>query len=92
MKFITSKEIRNNPAALWSEDETVMMVNGKPKAIVLKAEDDIEKQIRNIKRLKAQVALEKLRLYSVRKGLDLLSDEEIIDEIEKIKKRYERRT
>ncbi|MGC8544456.1 hypothetical protein [Athalassotoga sp.] len=86
MKFITSKEIRNNPAALWSEDGTVIMVNGKPKAIVLKAEDDIEEQIRNIKRLKAQMALEKLRFYSVKKGLDLLSDEEIINEIEKIKK------
>ncbi|BBJ27750.1 hypothetical protein [Athalassotoga saccharophila] len=86
MKFITSKEIRNNPAALWSEDETVIMVNGKPKAIVLKAEDDIEEQIRNIKRLRAQTALEKLRFYSVKKGLDLLSDEEIINEIEKIKK------
>ena len=90
MKFMTSKELRNNPSKLWEQGaggETVITVNGKPKAIVIEAEDnDIEEQLKSIRRARAESALDKLRIYSVRKGLNKLTDEEILTEVEKAKK------
>ncbi|HHT10635.1 MAG TPA: type II toxin-antitoxin system Phd/YefM family antitoxin, partial [Candidatus Atribacteria bacterium] len=38
MKFVSSKELRNNPAELWksiNKEEVIITVNGKPKAIVI---------------------------------------------------------
>ena len=87
MKFITSKELRNNPAKLWqsADEETVITVNGKPAAIVIGVDGDVESQLESIRRAKAQSALEKLRMYSVKRGLNKLADEEIIAEIGKIR-------
>ena len=95
MKFITSKELRNNPSKLWESgngSETVVTVNGKPKAIVigLDCDEDIEEQLKSIRRVKAQSVLDKLRLYSVQKGLNKLRDEEIIAEVEKVRKEKNR--
>jgi antitoxin (DNA-binding transcriptional repressor) of toxin-antitoxin stability system len=60
MKFITSKELRNNPSKLWESGagETVVTVNGKPKAIVIGLDgDDVEEQLKSIRRAKAESAL-----------------------------------
>jgi hypothetical protein len=37
LKFITSKELLNNPAKTWqnADEETVVTVNGKPVAIII---------------------------------------------------------
>ena len=90
MKFMTSKELRNNPSKLWESGtggETVITVNGKPKAIVIELEDDdIEEQLKSIRRAKVESALDKLRMFSVRKGLNKLTDEEILAEVEKARK------
>ena len=95
MKFITSKELRNNPSKLWesgTRDETIVTVNGKPKAIVigLDCDEDIEEQLKSIRRAKAESALDKLRLYSVQKGLNKMTDEEIIAEVGKVRKEKNR--
>ena len=90
MKFITSKELRNNPSKLWESGaggETVVTVNGKPKAIVIELDGgDIEEQLKSIRRAKAESALDKLRLYSIQKGLNKLTGKEILTEIEKARK------
>ena len=87
MKFMTSKELRNNPSKLWESgtgEETVITVNGKPKAIVIEAENgDIEEQLKSIRRAKAQSALDKLRTYSIKRGLNKLTDDDILVEVKK---------
>jgi len=88
MKFVSSKELRDNPAQLWKfieNEEVVITVNGKPMAIIVGAEDDIEEQLKIMRRVRAKVALEKLRSYSVQKGLDKLTEDDIDGEIKKIR-------
>jgi antitoxin (DNA-binding transcriptional repressor) of toxin-antitoxin stability system len=79
---MTSKELRNNPSKLWESgtgEETVITVNGKPKAIVIEAENgDIEEQLKSIRRAKAQSAIDKLRTYSIKRGLNKLTDDDIL--------------
>ena len=90
MKFMTSKELRNNPSKLWESgtgEETVITVNGKPKAIVIEAENgDIEEQLKSIRRAKAQSAIDKLRTYSIKRGLNKLTDDDILVEVKKARK------
>jgi hypothetical protein len=90
MKFISSREIRSNPARLWelpANDETVITVNGKPRAIVLAVGNDIEETISTMRKARASVALEKIRISSCEKGLENLSEQEIDAEIRRSRKR-----
>ena len=84
MKFISSREIRSNPARLWEvtgSDESVITVNGKPRAIVVAVGEDLEETLANLRRARAFTALEKIRIYAGEKGLETLSDQEIEQEI-----------
>jgi hypothetical protein len=84
MKFITSREIRSNPAHLWEgsgNDESVITVNGKPRAIVIAVGEDLEETLSAVRKARAVTALEKIRVFAHRKGLDTFSDEEIAEEI-----------
>ena len=84
MKFISSREIRSNPACLWelpAIDETVITVNGKPRAIVRAVGDNFEETLSIMRRARASAALEKIRISSREKGLDNLSEQEIDAEI-----------
>ncbi len=86
MMFISSREIRNNPALLWKDDEAVLTVNGKPKAVVIKIEGDPKKILDLIEKVKVQMAVEELRMFSIKKGLNKLSNDEIEEMIEEVKK------
>ena len=84
MKFISSREIRSNPARLWelpAHDEAVITVNGKPRAIVLPIGNNLEETLSIVRRARASAALEKIRISSREKGLDNLSEQEIDAEI-----------
>jgi antitoxin (DNA-binding transcriptional repressor) of toxin-antitoxin stability system len=87
MKYIATRDLRNNPSAIWETldegSEVVVTVNGKPKAIMIKADDDLEFLMKAITRAKAELAVERMRLQSLRLGLDRLSSEEIESEISK---------
>lgn len=87
MKYIATRDLRNNPSAIWETldegSEVVVTVNGKPKAIIIKADDDLEFLMKAITRAKAELAVERMRLQSLRLGLDRLSSEEIESEISK---------
>jgi PHD/YefM family antitoxin component YafN of YafNO toxin-antitoxin module len=90
MKFISSREIRSNPARLWEatgSDETVITVNGKPRAIVLAVGDDLEETLATMRRARTSAALEKIRISSCEKGLDKMSEQEIEAEISHSRKR-----
>ncbi|MDP3396058.1 MAG: hypothetical protein Q8S57_05250 [Methanoregula sp.] len=90
MNFISSREIRSNPARLWEvtgTDETVITVNGKPRAIVLAVGEDLEDTLTTMRRARASLALEKIRISSCEKGLDKISEHEIEAEISHSRKR-----
>ncbi|MDP2797229.1 MAG: hypothetical protein Q8N94_06945 [Methanoregula sp.] len=90
MKFISSREIRSNPARLWelpAHDEAVITVNGKPRAIVLAVGDDLEETLSTMRRARVSAALEKIRISSREKGLDNMSEQEIEAEISHSRKR-----
>ena len=86
MVFISSREIRNNPALLWKNDEVVLTVNGKPKAVVIKIDGDPKIVLDLIEKVKAQMAVEELRIFSLKKGLNNLSDGEIEKIIEEVRR------
>lgn len=88
MKFITSREIRSNPARLWEVregDEAVITVNGKPRAIVVAIGDDLEETLATVRRARAATALEKIRMHSREQGLNTLTEPEIDTEIQKVR-------
>ncbi|GAB4319724.1 nucleotidyltransferase domain-containing protein [Pseudothermotoga elfii] len=86
MRFVSSRDIRNNPAVLWKDDETVITVNGKPKAIVMKIDGDPKEILDFIEKIRVQMAVEKLRLFSLEKGLDRLSEDEIEEIVREARK------
>jgi len=86
MRFVSSRDIRNNPAVLWKDDETVITVNGKPKAIVMKIDGDPKEILDFIEKIRVQMAVEKLRLFSLEKGLDKLSEDEIEEIVREARK------
>jgi antitoxin (DNA-binding transcriptional repressor) of toxin-antitoxin stability system len=88
MKFITSREIRSNPARLWEVregDEAVITVNGKPRAIVVAIGDDLEETLATVRRARATSAIEKIRMQSRELKLDTLPKTEIEAEIRKVR-------
>lgn len=89
MKFISSREIRSNPARLWElpvSDEAVITVNGKPRAIVVAVGEDLEETLASVRRARAATALEKIRMYARERGLDNLPEKDIDTEIRKVRK------
>jgi len=86
MRFVSSRDIRNNPAVLWKDDETVITVNGKPKAIVMKIDGDPKEILDFIEKIRVQMSVEKLRLFSLEKGLDKLSEDEIEEIVREARK------
>ena len=84
MRYISSAEIRSNPALLWKEgeeQEVVITVNGKPKVIALAIDGDPEETIRLIRRIRAERALEQMWQTSEITGTSRTTMEEIDQEI-----------
>ena len=83
MIFVSSRDLKSNPAVLWKNNEVVITVNGKPKAVAIRIDGDPREILDTIERARTQLVLEKLRIYSVEKGFDKLSEEEVEEIIEK---------
>lgn len=71
---------------LWKDNETVITVNGKPKAIVMKIDGDPKEILDFMEKIRVQMAVEKLRLFSLEKGLDKLSEDEIEEIVREARK------
>ena len=60
MKYIATRDLRSNPSAVWETldegSEVIVTVNGKPKAIMIRADEDLEFLIKAISRAKAELA------------------------------------
>ncbi|PNS40983.1 type II toxin-antitoxin system Phd/YefM family antitoxin [Mesotoga sp. B105.6.4] len=70
MKYIATRDLRSNPSAVWKTldegSEVIVTVNGKPKAIMIRADEDLEFLIKAIARAKAELAVERMRLQSLK--------------------------
>lgn len=86
MTFITARDLRLKTAELWKtleeDDEIVVTMNGRPCAIITGVSpDDLEESLMLLKRLRAQIALSKMRRAAAKGGLDKLSASGIDKEI-----------
>ncbi len=85
MKYISSAEIRSNPAILWKDDEdneTIITVNGKPKIITLAINGDPQEMLSLIRRIRAERAVEHMWMTSKKTGRSSMTMDEIENEIE----------
>jgi antitoxin (DNA-binding transcriptional repressor) of toxin-antitoxin stability system len=90
MKFVSTREVRNNPSAFREAiegEEVVLTLNGKPFAIVLGIdEEDLESTLDLLRQLRAQQAVSRLQRSAVDQGLSALSMDEIDREIRQARK------
>lgn len=87
MKFITVRDIRTSPAAIWRElpDEQEMVItnNGKPIALLTPLTGEtLEETVSSIRRARAANAVRKMRRIAEDRGLSTMTDEEIQAEID----------
>lgn len=85
MKFVTSRDVRNNPSEFREtveREDVVLTVGGKPFAIVVGvAEDDIEETLDMLRRVRALRAMGRMQQKAEERGLDEMTAAEIDEEI-----------
>lgn len=86
MDFVSSRELRTNPAPVFerlrTDRELVITSRGQPVALLVGVSgDDFEETIRAIRRARAELATAQIRAIAREKGLDSMSLEEIDEEI-----------
>ena len=86
MKFITVRDMRTTPAAIWKqlpkERELVITNNGRPIALLTPINDtNLEETLKALRRAQAAQAVAAMQLRSTELGNDRMSDEEIEAEI-----------
>ncbi len=90
MKYIATRELRSNPSSLWDTldqgMEVIVTLNGKPKAVIIKADEDLDLLLKAITRAKAELSIERMRRQSLKNGLDKMSDEDIAREVKEARK------
>jgi antitoxin (DNA-binding transcriptional repressor) of toxin-antitoxin stability system len=85
MKFVTSREVRNNPSRFREDverEDVVLTVGGKPFAIAVGVdEDEIEETLDMLRRLRALKAMGRMQRKADERGINGMSTEEIDQEI-----------
>lgn len=84
MKFLSSRDLRQKSGEIWKNiehEDYIVTSNGKPVAILTGAEDDLELQLKAIRRAKAEIAVYNMQKRAIESGLSNLSDDEIEAEI-----------
>jgi antitoxin (DNA-binding transcriptional repressor) of toxin-antitoxin stability system len=91
MKFVTSREVRNNPSQFRQaveRDDVVLTVDGKPFAVAVgTGEDEIEETLDMLRRLRALRAMSRMQRKAEERGVSGMSPEEIDQEIREARKR-----
>ncbi len=91
VQFVSARDLRNRSGEVWNKlkqaGELVVTSNGKPIAILsdFDEKDDLEMRLKDIRTARAARALDNMQQKAADKGLDKLSDEEIDDEIKKVR-------
>jgi prevent-host-death family protein len=86
MKFVSVRELRNRPGAVWEdlhEQDLVITVNGKPVGLLVPISDEtLEDTLMALRRARALTAVSSMRRHAAQTGLDRMSAEEIEAEIQ----------
>lgn len=82
MKFVSSRELRIRPGAVWSllreHRDLVITANGKPIGVMTAVDEgNLEDVLTTLRQGRAQSAVAELRQQAARAGLDRLSDRAI---------------
>ena len=89
MKFVSTRELRNNPGEvrkLVQKEDLVLTADGKPVAVMLGVDgDDFEEMTLVIRQVRAQLALARMRKKAAARGLDKMSLAEINAEIRAVR-------
>jgi prevent-host-death family protein len=91
MKFVTVRDFRIRPGAVWSNleknEEVIITSNGKPIALLTGVSDiNFDETLKALRRAKAELALSKMRAAALEKGLNRLSEKEIEAEIKSVRR------
>jgi prevent-host-death family protein len=86
MKLVTVREFRNRSGVLLDElketGEIVLTSNGRPVAVITAvAGDDLEEQLKALRRGRALAALDRIRATARARGLDTLTMDDVDKEI-----------
>ena len=85
MKFVSTREIRNNPSDFREtvqQEDVVLTVNGKPFALAVGIdEEEFEETLDLLRQVRALRAMTRMQNTAVERGLDKMTIEEIDEEI-----------
>jgi antitoxin (DNA-binding transcriptional repressor) of toxin-antitoxin stability system len=86
VKFVTVRDLRSTPAHIWREleieKELIVTNHGKPIALLTPVTgENFEGTIKAMRRARAETALRVIHEEAVRDGRDLITDDEIDEEI-----------
>ena len=85
MKFVSTRELRNNPSDFretLEHEDVVLTVNGKPFALAVGTrEEEFEETLDLIRQVRALRAVKRMQEMAVERGLDRMTNEEIDEEI-----------
>lgn len=82
MRFVSSRELRIRPGAVWSllrrEKDLVITANGKPVGILTAAdEEQLEDILATLRQGRARAAVGDLRRAAIQRGLTHVSDAQV---------------
>jgi alpha-D-ribose 1-methylphosphonate 5-triphosphate synthase subunit PhnG len=97
VKFVNYRDLRNTPSAVWAalerNEALAILANGQPRALMLAIENgDIESVLELVRRVRAQLALARLRAGAERRGVSTLTDKDIDREVGAARRAGRRRT
>ena len=90
MRFVSSRDVRNNPAQLREaveREDVVLTAGGKPFAIAVGvAEDEVEETLELLRRVRALRAMSRMQIQAEERGLEGMSMDEVDAEIRDTRK------
>lgn len=85
MKFVSTREMRNNPGSFrkaLAREDVVLTANGKPFGLAVSVnEEELEETLDLLQRARAQTAITRMQRSAATRGLSRLSNQEIDKEI-----------
>jgi PHD/YefM family antitoxin component YafN of YafNO toxin-antitoxin module len=94
MKFVSSRDIRNNPSAfreIVDREDVVLTAGGKPFAIAVGVSDEeLEETLDLLRRVRALRAMARMQRVADERGLADMSREEIQKEVRNVRKAHRR--
>jgi len=85
MQFITVRDFRIRPGEVWKQlekDDLVVTSNGRPIAVLTNVDaENLEDMLITLRRVRAQMAVSRLRQAAEESGVSQLTDSEIEEEI-----------